>query len=301
MDLDELRTFLQVARDGSFSKAARSLAISQPAISARIAALEQELGGRLFTRGGRSLAPTELGQSFLPYVDRMLATLHEGVETARQVGAGQRGRTAVGTIQPLCGDFLDRAVARFQAGHPQVDLFVRVGHSEQVIEMLYDRVVQIGVIGGWPSDWYNPAIAVLERIRQPLALIVPAGSPLAGRDVVRLRHVAEAAAPLYLVAWTAALRPLVSQALASRQAIIEIPFEMAHRSLLGGRGAVFATRSMVASDLLAGRLHAVSLSDVPPLYYENAIVSLRGATLPRPVAAFLELLRMEAQVLPDAS
>ncbi len=293
MDIEQLRAFAQVARDGGFSRAARMLDVSQPSISARIAALERELGGRLVARGGRSLALTELGESFLPYVDRALATLHEGVETVRQTEAGQRGRVTVGAIQPLCDDFLTRAVERFGAGHPGVDLFVRVGHSEQVIAMLHDRVVRVGVIGGWSSDRYDPAIVVLHRVRQPLVLIVPPGNPLAGRTDVRLRDVAASATPLYLVEWTAGLRALIVQTIHPARALVEVPFEMAHRFVAGGRGATFATRAMVADDLAAGRLRAVPVSDLPPLYYENAVVALRGASLPRSVDAFMAVLRTE--------
>jgi len=295
MDIEQLRTFAQVTRDGSFSKAARTLDVSQPLISARVAALEREVGGRLFTRGGRSLALTELGASLLPYVDRALATLQEGVETVRQTGAGQRGRVSVGTIQPLCGDYLARAVERFQASHPHVDLFVRVGHSEQVVEMLRDRVVQVGLIGGWPPG--NPIVEVVYRVRQPLVLIVPADSPLAQQPGVRLDDVVQAALPFYLVEWTTGLRAIVAEALRPAHPVAEIPFEMAHRFIAGGRGATFATRAMVADDVAAGRLHAVPVVDLPPLHYENAVVCLKGVTLPPSVADFVDAVRAEAETM----
>jgi len=231
----------------------------------------------------------------------VLVTLHEGVETVRQTEAGQRGRVTIGAIQPLCDDFLTRTVERFGASHPGVDLFVRVGHSEQVVAMLHDRVVHVGVIGGWPPDRYDPAIAVLHRARRPLVLIVPPGNPLDRRTDVRLCDVAEAATPLYLVEWTAGLRALIDEAVRPARALVEIPFEMAHRFVASGRGATFATRAMVADDLAAGRLCAVPVSDLPPLSYENAVVSLRGVSLPRSVAAFLDVLRAEIGAGADAN
>jgi len=294
MEIEQLRAFAQVVRDGSFSKAARTLDVSQPSISARIASLEREVGGQLFARGGRTLALTERGESFLPYVERALATLHEGVETVRQTGAGQRGRVTVGTIQPLCDDYLTRAVARFGTRHPRVDLFVRVGHSAQVVAMLHDRVARVGVIGGWPPDWYDPAIEVCARIRRPLVLVVPAGSPLADRADASLADVARHVTPLYLIEWTAELRPLVAQSLGAEQALVEIPFEMAHRFMLDGQGGTFVTRAMVAADLAAGRLRAVRVAALPPLHYKNAIIRLKGAATPQSVAAFIDVLRTEA-------
>jgi DNA-binding transcriptional LysR family regulator len=299
IEFDQLLALSQVIRDGSFSKAARSLQVSQPSISARIAALERAIGGQLFVRGGRTLALSELGESFLPYAERTLAILHEGLETARLVGAGQRGRVTVGTIQPLCGGFLERTIERFHAGYPRVDLFVRVGHSEQVLEMLRDRLVGVGIVGGWPSDWYNPAVAVLHRVRQPLVLIVPAASPVAARPAVRLHEVIDHATPLYLIDWVRDLRSIVGEALSPAHALVEIPFEMAHRFLLCGQGSMFATEAMVSDDLAAVRLRAVKVVDMPPLYYENSVVSLRDRSLPRPATAFLDMLRAESQSLGD--
>jgi len=67
--------------------------------------------------------------------------------------------------------------------------------------------------------------------------------------------------------------------------------------VLSGHGGTFATRAMVASDLAAGRLRALTVVDTPPLYYENAIVALRGVSLPRAMAAFVEALRTQAHAM----
>jgi len=127
-------------------------------------------------RSGQRMALTEIGESFLPYVERTLSTLDEGTETIRQVGAGARGRVTIGAIQPLCGDYLTRAVRRFTANRLLVSLFVRIGHTDQVIEMLHDRLVRIGFVG---RPVYGATIEPLYHISQPLSLIVPAQSPLA--------------------------------------------------------------------------------------------------------------------------
>ncbi|HEX5691219.1 MAG TPA: LysR family transcriptional regulator, partial [Roseiflexaceae bacterium] len=75
MDLHQLMAFERIAREGSFSRAAWSLQIAQPTISARIQALEQEVGGALFVRGGRRVTLTERGESFLPYARRAMEVL----------------------------------------------------------------------------------------------------------------------------------------------------------------------------------------------------------------------------------
>src|SRR6266702_3761766 len=82
MDRDQLAAFDHIAREGSFTRAALSLGIGQPAVSARIRALEEQIGGTLFTRG-RRIALTALGESFLPFARRALELLGEGIEAAR--------------------------------------------------------------------------------------------------------------------------------------------------------------------------------------------------------------------------
>src|SRR5689334_15702431 len=91
VDTEQLATFARIVREGSFSRAARALDLAQPTISARIQALEQEVGGPLFTRGGRTVTLTARGESFLPYAQRALAVLSEGIDAARLVESGQRG------------------------------------------------------------------------------------------------------------------------------------------------------------------------------------------------------------------
>ena len=83
MDVDQLIAFERIVREGSFSRAAWELHIAQPTISARIQALEHELGGPLFVRNSRRVSLTERGASFLPYARRALAALTEGSEVAR--------------------------------------------------------------------------------------------------------------------------------------------------------------------------------------------------------------------------
>ena len=86
LDADQLATFDRIVREGGFGRAAVALGLGQPAVSARIRALEAAVGGTLFTRG-RQVALTALGESFLPYARRALEVLGEGVEVARRAGA----------------------------------------------------------------------------------------------------------------------------------------------------------------------------------------------------------------------
>lgn len=120
MDTAQLVAFQRVVREGTFSRAALTLGIGQPALSARIQTLEAELGGALFTRGKR-IALTALGTHFLPYVRRALETLDEGAKMARSAGRGERGRVSIGTLGSLAGGLLGPALGAFSRAHPAVE------------------------------------------------------------------------------------------------------------------------------------------------------------------------------------
>src|SRR6266536_2182603 len=146
MDTDQLITFERIAREGSFSRAALSLGLAQPTVSARIQALEQAVGGPLFARSGRGIALTDLGASFLPFARRALDVLDAGVEAARQVTVGQRGQVSIGVLESLSGSFLGPALADFHASHPEVDVLVRAGRQANLVKLLLDGVIGLALI-----------------------------------------------------------------------------------------------------------------------------------------------------------
>src|SRR5690242_16890547 len=110
MDSAQLLAFQRVVREGTFTRAALSLNIGQPTLSARIQTLEAELGGRLFTRG-RRVALTALGTHFLPYVRRALETLDEGARVARAAERGEHGRVTLASLGSLADGLVGPALA----------------------------------------------------------------------------------------------------------------------------------------------------------------------------------------------
>jgi DNA-binding transcriptional LysR family regulator len=272
MDTDQLLAFERIAREGSFSRAARHLDITQPSISARIQALEQEVGGPLFVRGGRKLALTERGESFLSYVQRALAVLNEGIEVARLSESGQRGRVTIGTVQSLAGGFLAEAILTFHTTHPQVSFFACTGHSDQVITMLYDGLVELGLMG-WPI--YNPDLTDLLRFRERLVLVAPAESTLGRQQVARLQEARKTRGLLLIVSWGSSAQDTIMRIKEQAGPMTELPLETVRYMLLRGLGAAFVTRASMAEELRSGKLVEVEIEDLPPTYRESALVCLK--------------------------
>ncbi|WP_424952951.1 LysR family transcriptional regulator [Deinococcus sp.] len=287
MDRDQLRTFDQVVQTGTFSQAAWALDITQPSVSSRIAALEQEVGGPLFVRGGRRVGLTELGRSFLPYARRVLEVLNEGLEMARLTQQGRCGRLVVGTLISLADGLVAPAIGRFYAEHPMVEITVRADDSNAVARMLHDRVVELGVVA-WPCD--DPLLTDLRPLlffREPLVLVAHPHHELARRGPVTLEEVGRLAQP-YLDSF-----PLPSAVLNQLTAgtTLDLPFPVARRLLQGGLGASVMTRTLVSDDLECGRLTQIEVLDLPTLWRESALVYHPGNGAVAAVAReFTELL-----------
>lgn len=289
MDTGQLDAFVRIVREGSFSRAARSLGISQPTISARIQALEREIGGPLFARSGRAVALTERGESFLSYAERALAVVGEGVEAARLCEAGQRGRVTVGTIESLAESLLVGTLARFHQAHPAVDIFVQAGQSDQVVGLLRDGVVKLGLIT-WP--YFGPDLETLLRFREPMVIVAAPShalvASLSGRPA-SLGEILEHAQPFLMARWSPEWVALVTQLAVTPS--VEVPVQTARRLVRGGVGATLVPRNLVRGDLASGRLVELTAADLGQMYRESALVRLaRGGDLSAVMTAFVDAL-----------
>jgi len=117
---DELRTFVEVARDGSLSGAARRLGLSQPTVGRHIDALEATLGSTLFTRSPRGLTPTPAARALAPHVEAMAAAAAALTRTASGEAAADRGVVRVTASEVIGCEVLPPILAGFHAEHPGI-------------------------------------------------------------------------------------------------------------------------------------------------------------------------------------
>jgi DNA-binding transcriptional LysR family regulator len=293
MDTNQLQAFDMVTRQGSFSKAARALDISQPAMSVRIQALEKTVGGALFMRGGSRLELTELGISFLPYARQALAALTSGIEMARQTKQGARGRVSLVTLPALTTVFVASAIARFHLGYPQVDLIVHTNHSDQILEMLYDGQVKLGLLN-WPL-FSSIELTPLLRFREPLIVVAHPKHPLAQKGRIASLDLGREGQPYWRVDWGPEVRTWHTHLSEAERPMTEMPIHTAHDLVLRGLGVALLARPHVAADLAAGRLIELSVHDLPLFARESALVCLsrEEPQLSTATRAFIMVLREE--------
>jgi DNA-binding transcriptional LysR family regulator len=298
LDLEQLTTFERIVREGSFSAAAWALDIPQPTVSARIKALEQTLGGALFHRRGRQISLTELGQTFLPYARRAIAVLSEGIEMAHQAEQGLYGRVTYGGLSSLSGALVGPAVAHFHRAHSQVELIVRGGDHESVVNWLRDHVIELGfIVWPCPENVLTPMQPLL-RMREDVILAVGANHPLSKRGSITYAELLAAAHPFLSLRWWKNIHPTITQIAAQSESSITISMESARHMVRTGIGLGFFAQVYVADDLESGALVALTVQDLDPLYRESALVWFPRETPLSPAAdSFIACLRAQAKRL----
>jgi DNA-binding transcriptional LysR family regulator len=144
MDGEALRTFLAIHRSGGFSSAASLLHRSQPAISRRIALLEEELGAPLFERGA-ALQLSAAGRTLLPHAERIVAALHDAQAAIASLHSEVAGSLALAAVGTLAGTRLTAILQGFVTGHPKVHLSIRTATSAQVSDLVRRGEATIGL------------------------------------------------------------------------------------------------------------------------------------------------------------
>jgi DNA-binding transcriptional LysR family regulator len=294
IDLDQLITFDRIVREGSFSAAAWALNLPQPTVSTRIKALEQIVGGPLFHRRGRHIVLTDLGQTFLPYVQRTIAVLAEGLQMARQAEDGERGRVTYGGLASLSGLLVGPAVAHFYRSHPHVELIVKGGDHENVVAWLRDQLIEFGILV-WPCpESVMTPMQVLIRWREPVVLVVGAEHSLAHAKSISYAEMLSAGQPFLSLRWWKTMHPTIEQIASQAESNMIISMESARYMVRAGIGLGFFSRIYVLDDLIDGKLVELEVHDLRPLYRDVALVRLpREIPLSKAAEAFIDCLRAE--------
>ncbi|MGC0417695.1 LysR family transcriptional regulator [Embleya sp. AB8] len=175
-----LKAFIAVADHGTYGAAARALAVTQPALTKQIQAMEARVGGALFRRGRHGAEPTELGRALLPDARDAVERLDAFVLRARRLTAGGAGRLTVGFGLSTI-DIAPRAVAEFRRRRPGV----RVGLDDLSSAVQIERLRRGELDAGFVRLPVDEDIAVLELGGDELVLAVPEGAdPAAGAEAL---------------------------------------------------------------------------------------------------------------------
>lgn len=176
MNLDEVRAFVKVAEHQSFSVAAETLHITQPAVSKRIAALEQAFGVRLFDRVGRTLLITEAGQALLVNAQQILQAVADTQRTLANLDEDVSGTLTIGISHHIGLHRLPPVLRTFIAAYPKVALDIQFLDSEQGCAGVEQGRLELAIIT-LPEET-SDQLEQMEIWQDPLAVVAPVNHPL---------------------------------------------------------------------------------------------------------------------------
>ena len=183
MDSDALNTFLTVHRKGGVSNAARALHRSQPAISRRIALLEQELGVPLFERVAGRTTLSDAGRVMVPYAERAVAAAQDAENAIRALRRQNAGPVSLAVVGTLAGGRLSEILKQFARENPEVDLTLRTATSAEVSDLIRRGEATIGL--RYDMDRLHD-LDCQRLAGEKLQVVCALNHPLAGRRVARL-------------------------------------------------------------------------------------------------------------------
>lgn len=293
MEIDQVETFLAVATYGGFHRAAEALRVSQPAVSARIRALENSLGVTLFTRGPANLSLSPAGKVLRPHAEQLLRTVALARQAVHELQPSAGGALRVAAALSICTYLLPDVIKEYHSANPKVMVTVRSGNSLQVLKMVVDGEVDIGLA----RSLNHPEVETMTLRDDPLILVGHPTHPAVRKRRVRLEEVESWPLIFYdrgSSDWT------LSQGLFRRagllpNVVLEVEtIEACKRMIERKLGLGFLPQIALTHELRQGKLVAIEIVNAEPLRRNLDVIHPRHRPLSREAQAFLHLLKTAA-------
>jgi DNA-binding transcriptional LysR family regulator len=278
--LADLQAFREVMRQGTATKAAVGLGLSQPTVSERIGALEQELGGALFRRTGRRLEPTPMGTALLPFAERLLGLEEEARSQARQA-LGRGARLTLAATPTTSTYVLPPLLRLLHQQHPQAEMALRVAQPPEVAGLVLDHLAEVAL---------NTAAIVVPELAQEPSLRDRLPQPLPVARLAELPLISTEANTGY---WRGVQDYLAHHGVRPRVTMDLDYIEVVKQIVWAGLGVSFVPHSAVAEDLRGGALAELGVTPPPTLSRPIYLLWLRRRPPEGLAAAFVALARAE--------
>lgn len=288
MDIKQLRTFVDVAANGSYARTAAITGRAQSALSRQLSALERGVGGRLFHRTGRGVVLTELGERMLPRARAMVADAAAWADAAKGERTEPHGEVTLGVV-PVASRGLIAAIAgELRNTYPGIRLRALEGYSGQVEEWLASGRVEIAIYNRYRRGRVANAEALA---RTEVHLIARRDHPMARRREVAVRSLAEI--PLVLPVRPNSLTSLLTGLAASQHFEFDIRFEggstpLIRDVMLASDLATISPRDVFLREIEAGELVAIPV--VRPKILQTTWMSASSHHPPSEAAAIVARL-----------
>ncbi|MDO8671467.1 MAG: LysR family transcriptional regulator [Dehalococcoidia bacterium] len=298
MQFAQLEAFVETARRGSVSRAAESLFVTQPTITGRLQALEAELGEDLFSRVKYGVALTDAGKALLPYARRALRAVSEGKVALQNLREATAGNLIIGAGPLISTYLLPIILVRFGAEHPKVRVAVRTGHSEEVLAMVLNEEVQVGMV----RKLTHPEIASVRLYDDELVLVVHPNHSFASRQDVTAQDVAREGVVLFdrTTSYYEQVNDFFAAAGVAPRATLELDnVESAKKMVEKGLGIALLPHVVVGREVRLGTIKTVPIADNPHVKRENIAIYRRASGLGGIAHAFLSIIEELPRLLSE--
>jgi DNA-binding transcriptional LysR family regulator len=288
MDLDQLHTFLEIVRLKSFSKAAQSCFRTQPAVSAQVRQLEQDLNAPLFERLGTKIALTPAGHIFADYAEQILALRRRAQDAISELERTPRGELVIAANEATCIYVLPRVFSEFKKHFPNVQVLVDRSYGARVVEAVVDNQADFGIT---QLPVKEKRLQVVKIHSDEIKVIVPVGHPFASkRQVLASDLIGE---PL-LLPKGGTTRSRLNEWLELIEDEINVSMEldsteMMKRFVMAGLGISFVAATHCREEVAAGKLVMLSLGP-DPMVRQIALIYRKDKALSKAALGFIEVV-----------
>ena len=297
--ISQIEGFMETSRHRNLSRAAEALHVGQPALSARIQALESELNTSLFVRGRHGMELTDAGRAFLPYAERAMGALEAGTNLLSELRRGGTGELVLGAAPAVSTYVLPALLVRFVRRFPNVRLVVRTGHSEEILELALRREIDLGLV----RELRHPDVEMRALYEDELVLVAAGSHRFGDRTTVGIHELE--GARLILFDRTSSYYDLTNaffrEAGVAPGGVMELDNIDAAKQMVGqGLGIALLPHTSIAAELADGRLRAIDIEGAAPIRRRMVAIRRHDIGPPDgPVAGFLDVLQEVDQVLPQ--
>jgi DNA-binding transcriptional LysR family regulator len=288
MDLDQLHTFLEIVRLKSFSKAAQTCFRTQPAISAQVRQLEQELNAQLFERFGSRISLTTAGKILAQYAEQILDLRRRVQDAIQELERTPRGELVIAANEATCIYVLPEVFAEYSRQYPNVALLVERSYGSRIVDAVLENLADFG-IAQLPIQ--DRKLQVVKIHSDEVRLVTPPSHPLAGWPAVTASDLVPH--PLLLPKY-GSTRARLNEWLELVEEDLHVAMEldsteMVKRFVMAGLGISFLAVSHCREEIADGRLRAVPLAP-EPMIRRLALIYRKDKSLSKAALGFIQVV-----------
>ncbi len=291
INLNQLRAFYSVAKEGTFSKAAGDLFVTEPAVFFQVHSFERSLGLKLLDKVGKNLTVTETGRLLYEYADKIFRLVDEAENAINAVKDLRSGVLRVGTTNALAQYLMPIIISAFRDRHPTIQVHLDQASSGELVRGVLARDYEVAIVAGVA---YPDAIESIPLSREEILLVASPHSKLALKAASSLKELT--GIPMISRDMRSATRQAIWKEFEKRNikpsAVIEAGNTEFIKDLVANdKGVSFLARICVRKEVERGELAVIALKE-GPFFFDIDVIHLKGRTLSPTTSRFLHFLQL---------